>query len=211
MITVVLADDYPVTRAGIRTILSQEPNISIIGEAEDGFQTKRLVARLRPRILLLDLVMPGPRPADIEKWVRKNYPETITLILTAHARDVYLASMVDAGVSGFLTKNRSIEQLIEAIKAAARGDRLITREQYDRVSEWKETVGKRWESLTDREKEVTRLLAQGLKNSAIARLLDVTVKTVEYHVTNILGKLAMNSRKDVMIWVEKYLSDDIDK
>src|SRR3990170_5763846 len=103
-ITLLLADDHPMVRAGIRALLMKAPDIQIVGEAQDGNETLRLVAKLRPKILLLDLKMPGPSPSEIEKWVRENYPETITLVLTAHDRDAYLSSMVEAGAAGYLDK-----------------------------------------------------------------------------------------------------------
>ena len=105
MISLILADDHPSTRAGLRAILSSTPDIKIVGEAQDGFEAKKLVDQLRPKILLLDLKMPGPPPAEIEKWVRSHCPETTTLVLTAHDRSAYLAEMMEAGVAGFLTKD----------------------------------------------------------------------------------------------------------
>ena len=99
-ITVFIADDHEMTRKGIRNFLDQAPDIQVVGEAEDGDEVKRLVAHLQPRVLLLDLVMPNLSPAELEKWIRTNYPETITLVLTAHDRDAYLSGMIEAGVAG---------------------------------------------------------------------------------------------------------------
>jgi len=120
-IRVLIADDHPVTRKGIRTILEEALDIKVVGEAKDGVEAKQMVAKLRPDILLLDLVMPGLRPFEIEKWIRTNYPKTITLILTAHDRDYYLAEAIKAGAVGFLTKEEAPQQLVEAIRRAARG------------------------------------------------------------------------------------------
>jgi DNA-binding NarL/FixJ family response regulator len=103
-IQVVLADDYPPTRQGVRAVLEEAPDVEVVAEAKDGVEAKEPVAELRPDILLLDLVMPGPKPVDIERWVRDNYPETETLILTTHDRDAFLAEMEEAGAEGFLTK-----------------------------------------------------------------------------------------------------------
>ena len=129
MITIVIADDHPVARAGIHNLLSSDPDLIIVGEAEDGIEAQALIERLRPNILLLDLKMPGPRPADIERYVRTNHPETITLVLTAHDRDVYLADMVNAGISGYFSKSVRGETLIKAIHRAVEGENLITEEQ----------------------------------------------------------------------------------
>lgn len=209
-ITVILADDHPVTRAGIRAILSDTPDIQVVGEAENGFQVQEMVAELRPNILLLDLVMPGPTPAQLEKWVRTNFPETITLVLTAHDRDAYLAGMMDAGVSGFLSKTETGERLISAIRRALSGASLFTEEQFERVLRWKQTAGEKWETLTDRECEIIRLLAEGYDNKKIAQKLDITPKTAAFHVTNILKKLEVKSRHEAIAWVNKYLPDNLE-
>ncbi len=110
IIRLVLADDQEITRAGIRATLSKAPDIEIIGEARDGNEAQQLTAQLRPHILLLDLVMPGPRAYEVERWVRANCPETVTLILTAHDRDAYLTEMVEAGAAGYLTKEISAQR-----------------------------------------------------------------------------------------------------
>ena len=168
-----------------------------------------MVAELGPDILLLDLVMPGPRPSEIEAWVREYYPETITLVLTGHDRDAYLAEMIDAGVAGYLLKGEKAERLVQAIRCAARGEVLITGGQLARARRWREEVGERWESLTGRERQVLRLLAEGPGNAAIAERLCVTTKTVERHVTRILRKLGVTSRLAAAVWVRDHLSDDL--
>lgn len=207
MITLVLADDHAVARAGVRAILSTAADIEIVGEAENGDMVQELVARLRPRILLLDLKMPGMPSAEIEKWVRTNYPETVTLVLTAHDRDSYLTRMIDAGASGLLDKSESEERLVGAIRRAASGEILFDKGQLARARQWRESAGEKWESLTNREREILRLLVQGFDNAHIAGMLTVTSKTVAYHVTNILEKLEVSSRQEAVAWVHKYLPD----
>jgi two-component system, NarL family, response regulator LiaR len=209
-ITLVLADDHAVARAGIRAILSNVPDIEIIGEAENGDEVLALVAKLQPRMLLLDLKMPGKPSAEIEKWVRTNYPGTVTLVLTAHDRDSYLTQMIDAGAAGLLDKSESGERLVGAIRRAARGEILFDSAQLDRARQWRASAGERWESLTNREREILRLLVQGFDNAHIAEVLTVTSKTVAYHVTNILEKLDVTSRQEAVAWVHKYLPDALE-
>jgi NarL family two-component system response regulator LiaR len=199
-IRLVLADDHPATRAGIRAILAQAPDIRVVGEAQDGYEAQRLVGELRPHILLLDLQMPGPRPSEVEKWVRAHYPETITLVLTAHSRDAYLTSMADAGAAGFLSKSRPPEQLIAAIRRAAHGEILFDTEQLAHIRRWREEVGQRWYSLTEREREVLTLIAQGKTDQQIADELHLHVKTAENHVSNILHKLNVATRTEAAVW-----------
>lgn len=119
IITLLLADDHPIAREGVRGILSSAPDIQIVGEAENGDGVKELLPTLRPDVLILDLKMPGTVPTEIEKWVRENYPETVTLVLSAHDRDHYLAGMIEAGVAGYLHKSERAENLIAAIDSAS--------------------------------------------------------------------------------------------
>jgi two-component system, NarL family, response regulator LiaR len=210
IITILLADDHPTTRAGIRAILQEASDIKVVGEADNGNDTMRLVAELSPQILLLDLQMPGPSPAELEKWVRKNYPNTITLVLTAHDRDAYLASMIDAGAVGFLSKTERAEQLIAAIRRAAGGEILFESKQLARAQRWREEVGSKWQKLTNREREILQLLAGGLDNMTIAEKLKVSPKTIAFHVTNVLGKLDVKSRHEAIAWLHKYFPENLE-
>jgi len=210
IITVLLADDHPSTRAGIRTILQGIHDIRVVGEADNGNDVKRLVGKLCPKILLLDLVMPGPSPAELERWVRTTCPETITLVLTAHDRDAYLANMMDAGAAGFIPKTEKVEQLIQAIRRATGGEVLFTSDQLSRAQCWREKAGSKWEKLTDREGEILRLLSDGLGNKAISEKLVISPKTTAYHVTNILEKLGVKSRYEAVAWLHKYFPVDLE-
>lgn len=199
-ITVLIADDHEMTRQGIRNFLGQAPDIEVIGEAEDGNQIKELVACLRPRILLLDLIMPNSSPVELEKWVRTNHPETITLVLTSHDRDAYLSNMMDAGVAGYLDKKLRVAQLIAAIRRAACGECILEKEQLERARRWREDVTTKWENLSVRERKVLQLLTEGAKNKTIAQTLEITVNTVEKHLENIYRKLGVKSRAEAIHW-----------
>jgi NarL family two-component system response regulator LiaR len=206
-IRVLLADDHPVTRAGIRATLDEAPDVKVVGEARDGVAAKRMVTELGPDILLLDLVMPGLRASEIEAWVRANCPETVTLVLTAHDRDAYLSEMIEAGVAGFLDKGEKCQGLVDAIRHAARGEVLITKEQLARANRWRREVGDRWESLTARERETLELVAKGFSNKQIAKVLGVTNRTVEKHMSNVLDKLSLSSRTEAALWAARNIVD----
>ena len=199
-ISVLIADDHEVTRRGIRDILEQAPDIEVLGEAQDGDEIRLMLAEHHPQILLLDLVMPQHSPVEFEKWVRSNYPETITLVLTAHDRDAYLAGMMEAGATGYLDKKLRSGQLIAAIRRAARGEYLFDKEQLERARRWKEEISQKWESLTSREREVLQLLTEGKNNQGIADALGVKVNTVEKHLENIYKKLGVTSRSETIHW-----------
>jgi DNA-binding NarL/FixJ family response regulator len=209
-ITVLLADDHPVSREGVHRILANAADILIVGEAQNGKEVKELVAKLHPNILLLDLKMPETSPFEIEKWVRENYPETSTLVLTAHDRDYYLAGMINAGVAGYLDKSERAENLIAAIRRTARGEAIFTIEQIERARKWKREAGEKWEKLTQREREILRLIVQGQNNTVIAKELGITPKTLAYHVSTILDRLDVNSRNEAAAWLHKYFPNDLE-
>jgi DNA-binding NarL/FixJ family response regulator len=209
-ITVLTADDEPLARAGIRTLLAQATDLEIVGEAKDGFEVQELIPKLRPKILLLDYQMPGPRAYQLEKWVRENCPETTTLILTAHDRDAYLAAMIDSGVAGYLLKDEKAEQLIGAIRRAAHGEILFDQRQFARAAQWREEVRNKLNQLTPREHKMLELLKNGLDNKAIAQRLDVSTKTVMYHMTNLFRKLQVKNRQEATLWAMKHLLDNPD-
>jgi DNA-binding NarL/FixJ family response regulator len=102
-----IADDHPGWIEGVRSIIHKAPDMHVVGEVEDGAQIKQKVGELKPDILLLDLIMPNHKPAEFEKWVREHYPEIVTLVLTAHHRDAYLAGMMEAGVAGYSVLHES--------------------------------------------------------------------------------------------------------
>ena len=189
-------------RAGIRAILEEALNIEIVEEAEDSAEVQEMANELRPDVLLLDLRMPGPRPSETVAWARARCLETTVLVLTAHDVDAYLAAMVTAGAAGFVVKDEAPETIVAAVRAVARRERPWTAEQFARAWRWREEVQERWEHLTEREREVLSLIAVGGSNKGIAHEMGISEKTVEYHVTNILGKLGVGSRSEAIVWVK---------
>jgi NarL family two-component system response regulator LiaR len=208
-ITILIADDHPLTRTGIRAILEATADLCVVGEAEDGDTAQRLVSELHPQVLLLDLKMPGLSSAELEKWVRIHYPEIVTIVLTAHDRDAYLSEMIEAGVAGYLDKNARGEQLIAAIRQAVGGEVLFSSEQIQRARLWRQQIGAQWQSLTQREREVLQCLANGFDNARIASSLSISQKTVAFHITNLLGKIHVASRQEASAWFNKNIPNDL--
>ncbi len=199
-ITVLIVDDHPILREGVRAILEKTTDICVVGEAENGEEARKFLEELRPDIILLDLKMPDFSPSIFEKWARENYPKTRTLILTAHDRDAYLASMMDAGAVGFLDKEAKTEQLIGAIRRAASGESLFDEQQMVRAHKWHEEVERRWNSLSERERQILRLMAAGSSNKEISSRLCVSKSTVEKHLERIYRKLEVASRAKAVLW-----------
>lgn len=206
-ISVLLVDDHPPLRAGIRAMLETTSDIYVIGEAGNSDEAEKLLDELRPDIILLDLKMPGFSPSAFEKRARENYPETLTLVLTAHDRDAYLAGMMDAGTVGFLGKETKAEQLISAIRRAASGENLYDEWQKNRARQWHEEVEKKWNSLSKRERQVLRLLADGLSNKDVSSKLSITVKTLDKHLEKTYQKLGVASRTEAVLWGKENMGD----
>lgn len=200
IITVLVADDHPLALEGVRSILGKASDIKIVGEVQDGNEIKGLVAKLRPRILLLDLRMPNLSPVELEKWVQKNYPETITLVFTAHHQIAYLADMMDAGAAGYLDKKLQGDHLIASIRRAAGGELLYDKEQIEQARQWRKEVTVKRESLSTREREALLLLAEGQDNHAIAATLGISINTVEKHLKSLYKKLGVTSRAEAIHW-----------
>ncbi len=199
-VRVLLADDHPVVRAGIRAMLEKAPDIQVVGEATEGAEVQRLTAELYPQVLLLDLRMPGPPAEETVAWVRAHHPETAVLVLTAYDVNHYLARMVAAGAAGFVAKEEVPERIVEAVRRVAQGEVLFSGEQLARARDWREEVGKRWESLTKREREVLTLMVRGQSTQQIAEALRVKASTIETHIGNILAKLNVASRAEAVAW-----------
>lgn len=145
--------------------------------------------------------MPDVRPYEVEEWVSTHYPQVTTLILTAHDRQRYLAQAVARGVKGYLTKDQSGQQLIDAIRRAVNGEVVITDEQLQQAAKWQREAGSRWDALTRQERLVLQHLADGKSNGQIAEALGIRIKTVESHVRSIFDTLTVHSRSEAVAWI----------
>ena len=209
LIPLLIADDHPLALAGLREIMANLPDVCIAGEAENGDEVKRLISSLQPRILLLDVKMPNTSTPMLARWVFENYFNTKTLALTEHDHDALLSSMMDAGAVGYLCKNERAENLIDAVRRAARGESLFTPEQIQRAWTWNRNDGKKWESLTQRERQTLALIEAGLGNNSISERLSIGLKTTEQHVSNILRKLNVRSRHEASVWFTKNIPEEL--
>jgi NarL family two-component system response regulator LiaR len=207
-IKVLIVDDHQVVRQGLRTFLELLEDISVIGEAEDGTQAVELVRKLIPDVVLMDLVMPDMDGISATQQVLALGLNTKVIALTSFSEDDKVFPAIQAGASSYLLKNVSPDDLVEAIRAVHRGEaRLhpdITRKLMQQVSKIPApnhdlTINE----LTEREKEVLRLVATGMNNREIAQELFISEKTVKTHVSNILGKLNLDQRTQLVIYAIK--------
>jgi RNA polymerase sigma factor (sigma-70 family) len=204
-ITVVLADDQQMVRRGLRVILETETDITVVAEAGDGRQAVELVGTHRPNVALLDIRMPNMDGLAAARLVIDQFPETRIVILTTFDADEYVYEALRVGVSGFLLKDAPADQLATAVRSAAAGDALIdpsiTRRLISRftLAARSPTLPEVLRELTPRERDVLRLVAQGLSNSEIARRLIIEENTVKTHVSRILMKLNLRDRVQAVV------------
>ena len=205
-IRVLLADDQAMVRAGFRMILGSEPDIEVIGEAENGDQAAAAANRLRPDVVLMDIQMPGVDGLQATRTITQNDQLTTrVVILTTFERDEYVFEAMQAGASGFLLKNAPPEELIHAVRVVAAGDALLAPSVTRRIIEQfarrpvEPDVRERLESLTQREREVLVMLARGNSNAELAAELFVTEGTIKTHVSSLLAKLGLRDRVQAVV------------
>jgi NarL family two-component system response regulator LiaR len=198
-IRILLVDDHTVVRKGLRTFLSYDPDLEVVGEAADGAQALRLARELLPDVVLMDLLMPGMDGIAATEAIRRELPDTEVLALTSVLEDASVVGAVRAGAIGYLLKDTQAEALCQAIKAAAAGQVQLTPKAAARLMQAVSTPESP-EALTERETEVLRLIAQGYSNKQIAGSLNNSEKTIKTHVTRILSKLGVQSRTQATLY-----------
>lgn len=201
-IRLLLVDDHVVVRQGLRMVLSLEPDLEIIGEANNGQEALGLVKKLNPQVVLMDLLMPVMDGVSAIRAVKKDYPDIEVVALTSVLEDRLVIDAVEAGAAGYLLKESGPEELIEAIRAAAKGEVRLHPKAQKRLIKEVRTPEMR-ESLTERETETLRLIAKGMSNKEIAEQLSVSEVTVKTHVSSILSKLNLQSRTQAALFALK--------
>jgi NarL family two-component system response regulator LiaR len=204
-IKVLIVDDHRVVRQGLRTFLELQEDVSVVGEAGDGLAAVEMVRQLQPDVVLMDLVMPRLDGIAATRQVKSLGTGAKVIALTSFTEDDKVIPAIQAGASGYLLKDVSPDDLVEAIRAAHRGEaRLhpdIARKLMEQVARQAGPVQEPpVEELTERERQVVRLVAQGSSNQVIARQLVISEKTVKTHVSNILGKLQLADRTQLAIY-----------
>jgi DNA-binding NarL/FixJ family response regulator len=196
---IVIAEDHTILREGLRSLLSSNPEFEIVGEAEDGREAIRCVEKLKPNLILTDLSMPRMNGMEAIKEIKRQSPETKILVLTVHKTEEYILATLQAGADGYLLKDSTHAELLMAVKHVLGGKRYISPGISDKVLEGylegKKTLRTRttWETLTQREREILKLIAEGYKNKEIAEALCISPKTVEKHRANLMEKLDLHS------------------
>ena len=207
IIRILIADDHTVVRTGLHALLDRASDMQTIGEATNGEEALRPASELHPDVVLLDISMPGPGGIEVTKQLKETCPDIRVLILTVHKDERLLQEAIKAGASGYVTKNALEPELINAVHAVRRGDLYVhptmTRALLQDFASADEpatqpTDRRQVESLTPRETEVLHLIAQGYTNRQAADELGISVRTVETHRANIMGKLDLSGRVELV-------------
>ena len=186
---VIIADDHPIVREGLHAVVSDQPDMIVVGQAATGAEAVDLALSLRPDVVLLDLRMPEQNGVDAIAAIRAGWPEARVLVLTTYDGDEDIYRALQAGAQAYLLKDTPRAELLEAIRAVARGQKRIPPEVAARLVQ---RIG--GPALTEREVDVLRLMAKGGSNKDIGAALHISEGTVKFHVNNILGKLGVDDR-----------------
>jgi NarL family two-component system response regulator LiaR len=203
MIRVLIVDDHKVVRQGLRFLLEQEDGIEVVGECADGASALQAVRNLEPTVVLLDLFMPGENGLSVLARIKQDHPATEVLMLTSSNADEHLLAAVRTGALAYLPKTAGVDQVVESVRAAARGESLLEPSIAARlVRGFREVAARRGplDLLSPRELEVLGVLARGRSNRQIARALSISEETVKAHVSSILAKLQLTDRTQAAIF-----------
>jgi len=199
-IKVLIVDDHALLREGIRSLLASHDDIEVVGEAANGSEAIEKVREVDPDVILMDIAMPVMDGLEATRRIRKQNPNIKIIILTQYDRKDYVLSSIKSGASGFIPKNVIISELVSAIRTAHSGDAFLHPSVAKMVIEdyLRQVEPSPYDRLTDREREVLKLVAEGLTNQEIADLLSVSVKTVLGHRTSLMEKLVIHNRTELI-------------
>jgi two-component system, NarL family, response regulator NreC len=211
-IRLLLVDDHKIVRAGLKMLFQAEPDIEIVGEASSGAAALERVAEVKPDVVVMDVAMPGMSGIEATRQIKEESPETAVIALTMHEDEQYFFQMLAAGASGYVPKRAAPDDLVSAIRAVSQGQvflypslaKLLVADFLQRADPEVDLAPA--EELTPREREVLTCIAEGYTNREIGKKLTISVKTVDRHRENIMHKLNMNSRVDLVKYaIEKGL------
>jgi DNA-binding NarL/FixJ family response regulator len=208
-IRVLLADDHPSLRAGIRARLEKESDIIVVGEAGTGAEALKLAEQVGPHVLLLDMQMPDLSGVEVARRLRESSSPVRVLVLSAHHDEQYVVKLLDCGVAGYLTKQEPLETIVSAVRGVAAGEEgWLSRDAAAALMKQRRTHSIQLDDplglLSDREQEVLRLVADGKNNHEIGGALFISESTVKKHVNNIYAKLEIRTRAEAAAWAWKH-------
>ncbi|MBI5799736.1 MAG: response regulator transcription factor [Verrucomicrobia bacterium] len=204
MTTIVIAEDHHVVRDGLRALLAAQKDFSLVGEAADGLEAAQLVEKLKPDVLVLDLTLPRLHGLEVARKVKKSSPKTRVLILSMHANEAYVLEALRNDAAGYLLKDSTGAELVRAVRDVVAGRRYLSGSLSELAIQayiqrkTTDTAQDMYEALTDREREVLHLAAEGLNNPDIAEKLFISPRTAETHRANVMRKLNFKTQTDLV-------------
>jgi DNA-binding NarL/FixJ family response regulator len=199
-VKVALIDDHPIVRQGLRNLLQTEPSFQVVAEADDGIAGLDLVQRVRPDVLIVDLMMPGLNGLDLIKQVLKHLPRLRIVVLSMQSADSYVVEALNSGAAGYVLKETGPSEIIHAIKTIVAGERYLSPKLAQRVvdsSTGRKRITDPYDSLTPREREILHLIVEGKTSVQIASRLVLSPRTVELHRSRIMKKLDLHNQTDI--------------
>jgi DNA-binding NarL/FixJ family response regulator len=206
MLRVLIADDHGVVRSGLRMLLDRQDGMTVVGEAADGVEAVELTLATRPDVAILDVAMPRMTGLQAAREIKAQRPEVSVLLLSMHDDERYLFEALRAGASGYVLKRAADTDLVDAVRAVARGESFLSpATQSDLVKKWlaSEESDEPTDPLTPRERDVVKLIAEAYTNKEIAAILKLSEKTIESHRGNLLQKLGMRDRVELVRYAIK--------
>lgn len=213
VIRVLLADDHRILREGIRALIEDQDDMQVVGEAEDGLAAVKKVAQLQPDVVVMDIAMPLLNGLEATRQIHRDYPRVRVLILTMHENEEYIRQVLAAGALGYILKDAAARDLLGAIRSVHQGEAVlspaITRLVIEDYLRWGDIRPEdTTDGLTAREREVLQLIAEGYTNKEIAGILSLSVKTVQSHRTNLMNKLDLHDRGELIKYaIQKKIID----
>jgi len=198
MIKILIVDDHAVVREGFRKMVENDPDLKVVAEAENGVEALQMVRSKNIDVVILDMSMPEMSGLDCLKQIKSEFPDLPVLVFSMHPEEQYEQRVLQAGASGYLTKRTKPLEVLDAIKAVAAGKKLMSEELKERVIKGKGKLEEPHLKLSDREFEVMKLSAKGLRAKEIGAILNISEKTVTTYRTRVLNKLGLKSNSDIV-------------
>lgn len=207
-VTVLLADDHPIVRQGLRHLLEAEPNVKVVGEASNGLEAVQLVEKFKPDVLIVDIVMPQLNGLEVLKQVRERSPATCCIVLSMQSADVYVVEALKVGALGYVLKETGPSELINAVNQVIQGQRYLSPRISERlidvlIETSQKSVSDPYQTLTNREREVLQMAAEGLSSAEIARRLSISPRTAELHRGRMMNKLGLRNQTELIRYAFK--------